>query len=41
MKRIITKRLLMKEYYRVILETLVEKYNPNAKIVDSELLGKI
>ena len=26
---------------RVILETLVEKYNPNAKIVDSELLGKI
>lgn len=26
---------------RVILETLVEKYNPKAKIVDSELLGKI
>lgn len=26
---------------RVILETLVEKYNPHAKIVESELLGKI
>lgn len=26
---------------RVILETLVEKYNPYARIVDSELLGKI
>lgn len=26
---------------RVILETLVEKYNPSAKIVESELLGKI
>lgn len=26
---------------RVILETLIEKYNPSAKIVDSELLGKI
>lgn len=26
---------------RVILETLIEKYNPNAKIVTSELLGKI
>lgn len=26
---------------RVILEALVEKYNPSAKIVDSELLGKI
>lgn len=26
---------------RVILETLVEKYNPSAKIVESKLLGKI
>ena len=26
---------------RVILETLVEKYNPSAKIIESELLGKI
>lgn len=26
---------------RVILETLIEKYNPSAKIVESELLGKI
>lgn len=26
---------------RILLETLVEKYNPSAKIVESELLGKI
>lgn len=26
---------------RILLETLVEKYNPHAKIVNSELLGKI
>lgn len=26
---------------RILLETLVEKYNPKAKIVESELLGKI
>lgn len=26
---------------RIVLEALVEKYNPKAKIVDSELLGKI
>lgn len=26
---------------RVLLETLVDKYNPSAKIVDSDLLGKI
>lgn len=26
---------------RVLLEAIVEKYNPNAKIVESELLGKI
>lgn len=26
---------------RVFLEAIVEKYNPNAKIVESELLGKI
>ena len=26
---------------RVILEALIEKFNPNAKIVESELLGKI
>lgn len=26
---------------RVILETLIEKYNPRAKLVDSGLLGKI
>lgn len=26
---------------RVILETLIEKYNPGAKLIDSDLLGKI
>lgn len=26
---------------RILLETLIEKYNPSAKIVESELLGKI